>query len=144
MSVISGNAPPVIYRERAFIFCFFSTGGYAIILLAVTLSVSAAGVGFEIFNKVEGCCGTYPSACTYAREIEAFRKKVDNKTEVVDKLFLKGKIYFMRMEFLETTWGRIVDKHCLYDANLPTKIHNRCCILLCFTSQSISDQWHFT
>jgi hypothetical protein len=33
---------------------------------------------------------------------------------------------------------RIVDKHCLYDANVPTKINNRCCALLCFTSQSIS------
>jgi hypothetical protein len=33
--------------------------------------------------------------------------------------------------------------YCLYDANLPTKLHNRYCILLLFTSQSISG-WYFT
>jgi hypothetical protein len=39
--------------------------------------------------------------------------------------------------------GPIVDKHRLYDANVPFKVNNRCCTLLCFTSQSISG-WHFT
>jgi hypothetical protein len=34
--------------------------------------------------------------------------------------------------------GRIVDKHCLYDANMTTKINKRCCTLLCFTSPPIA------
>ncbi|XP_031552202.1 uncharacterized protein LOC116289424 [Actinia tenebrosa] len=64
---------------------------WGFVLLAVTLGVSAAGVGFEIYNKVKGCCGTFPDACKYAREIEAFRKTLDNKTNEVDKLFLRAK-----------------------------------------------------
>jgi hypothetical protein len=31
----------------------------------------------------------------------------------------------------------------LYDANVQTKINNRCCILLYFTNRPISG-WHFT
>jgi hypothetical protein len=32
---------------------------------------------------------------------------------------------------------RTVDKYRLYDPNVPTNIHNRCCTLLCYISQFI-------
>jgi hypothetical protein len=38
----------------------------------------------------------------------------------------------------KVTGRRIVYEQCLYYVSVSTKIHNRCCTLLCFTSQSIS------
>jgi hypothetical protein len=38
--------------------------------------------------------------------------------------------------------GCIVDKHWLYDAYIPTKLHNTCCNL--FVLQLYLIQWHFT
>jgi hypothetical protein len=32
----------------------------------------------------------------------------------------------------------LIKMNWLCDANMPTKLHNKCCTLLCFTSQSIS------
>jgi hypothetical protein len=39
--------------------------------------------------------------------------------------------------------GHIACQHWLYDTNMPTKLQNRCCSLLGFTSQLISC-WYFT
>jgi hypothetical protein len=55
----------------------------------------------------------------------------------------KEKMKIIKIKIKLTLEGHIVDKHCLYDANLPTKIETRCCAFLCFMRQSISG-WHFT
>jgi hypothetical protein len=42
---------------------------------------------------------------------------------------------------LQLIGGRNVYKHLLYNDNIPTKLHNRCCALICLMIQSLSG-WH--
>lgn len=62
------------------IFSFLS-GLVGTILFAISIFAMVANLAFDIYLQVKGCCGIYPSACTYRDEFIAIRDNLRDRAD---------------------------------------------------------------
>ncbi|KAK3727327.1 hypothetical protein QZH41_018175, partial [Actinostola sp. cb2023] len=62
----------------------------AVVVLAVQLSISIASLGLEIYNKIAGCCGNFPQACTDRDEFKTIQDRLGPLSQETDAYSLKA------------------------------------------------------
>lgn len=53
--------------------------------------VTTASIAFEIYQIIEGCCGTYPDACTYEEKFTEAKEALETMQEEINAQWVLGK-----------------------------------------------------
>ena len=62
------------------------------VLFGTALFVTLAGISFDIYLQVKGCCSLFPDACVYQQRLTDARKEIDTNTKIIDTNYVKGEL----------------------------------------------------